>query len=58
MILICFQKTRLVQSMVENITQFLPRLHAVVVGPGLGRHPIVMKAVSLLIQKIIQADLP
>jgi ATP-dependent NAD(P)H-hydrate dehydratase len=41
----------LVEKMVEEVTSMLDKLHALVVGPGLGRCPLVMKAVARILQE-------
>ena len=40
----------LVDNMVQQVTERMPRLHCLVIGPGLGRCPLVMKAVAKIIQ--------
>jgi ATP-dependent NAD(P)H-hydrate dehydratase len=40
-----------VEAMVRAVDPWLDRLHCLVVGPGLGRCPLVMRAVSVIIQK-------
>lgn len=41
---------RLVDDMVNEIGDMLPKLHCLVVGPGLGRCPLVMKAVARVLE--------
>lgn len=50
--------TALVQGIVNKVASFFPRLHALVIGPGLGRNPIVLRVVSALITLARQASLP
>ena len=45
-------------KMSETVTRFLPRLHAVVAGPGLGREPQVLLAVLQVIQAARRSKLP
>jgi ATP-dependent NAD(P)H-hydrate dehydratase len=40
----------LVDNMVQQVTEHMSRLHCLVIGPGLGRCPLVMKAVAKIIQ--------
>jgi hypothetical protein len=37
---------------------FLPKLHVLVVGPGLGRDPLVMAASALVLRDAREAGLP
>lgn len=41
---------QLVDDMVQQVTDSMPRLHCLVIGPGLGRCPLVMKAVAGIIR--------
>ena len=45
------------QSMLDGIEPLLPRLHALVLGPGMGRNPRVMQAAAELI-RLIQREYP
>jgi len=45
-------------KMSETVTRFLPRLHAVVAGPGLGREQQVLLAVLQVIQAARRSKLP
>lgn len=47
-----------VTDALEQIEQWLPRLHVLVIGPGLGRADNVLKLVSQLIQKCRSLSLP
>lgn len=48
----------LIQDMVDQVDELLDKLHALVIGPGLGRCPLVMKATSRIIQKARYMNLP
>ena len=48
----------LAQRMADKVAAFLPRLHALVIGPGLGRDPVVLRAVALLIARARESALP
>jgi ATP-dependent NAD(P)H-hydrate dehydratase len=41
---------RLVDNMVQQVTESMQRLHCLVIGPGLGRCPLVLKAVAGIIR--------
>ncbi|XP_024142733.1 ATP-dependent (S)-NAD(P)H-hydrate dehydratase [Oryzias melastigma] len=43
---------------VEEIEKWLPRLHAVVVGPGLGREDVLLKTAKEVIEKSKARDIP
>jgi ATP-dependent NAD(P)H-hydrate dehydratase len=43
----------LVRSMVTQVTSMLDRLHALIIGPGLGRCPLVMCATAEIIRQAI-----
>ena len=47
------ERELLVDQMVQQVRSFLPKLHCLIIGPGLGRCPIVLEATS----KIIRAAL-
>jgi len=51
------QQELLIQDMVQKVTDLLPRLHCLVVGPGMGRHPMVQQAVSRIVKAAIQQKL-
>jgi ATP-dependent NAD(P)H-hydrate dehydratase len=42
---------QLVKNMVEEVTSMMDNLHALVVGPGMGRCPLVMKAVAEILRE-------
>eukprot|EP00405_Crypthecodinium_cohnii_P008955 CAMPEP_0206425376 /NCGR_PEP_ID=MMETSP0324_2-20121206/3756_1 /ASSEMBLY_ACC=CAM_ASM_000836 /TAXON_ID=2866 /ORGANISM="Crypthecodinium cohnii, Strain Seligo" /LENGTH=450 /DNA_ID=CAMNT_0053890149 /DNA_START=312 /DNA_END=1663 /DNA_ORIENTATION=+ len=44
--------------MVERVAEFLPRLQALVIGPGLGRHPQVLTAVARIIKIVREMKIP
>jgi ATP-dependent NAD(P)H-hydrate dehydratase len=46
-----------VKDMVQKVTDNFSRMHAIVIGPGLGRCPIVLKATAIIIQNAIKANL-
>jgi ATP-dependent NAD(P)H-hydrate dehydratase len=43
----------LVQNMISAVERDLTKLHAMVIGPGLGRCPLVLYAVSQIIRRVI-----
>ena len=43
---------------VEKVTAQLPRLHALTIGPGLGREPAVLAAVSQIITAASSSNIP
>jgi len=45
-------------NIVEAISQVMPNLHAVVIGPGLGREEIVFRNLSAIISLIKQLNIP
>ena len=45
-------------SVVEQMEEWLPRLHAVLVGPGLGRDPYIIKMFNQIIPKLAFSDKP
>lgn len=49
---------RLVEDMVQSVVSKLDRLHVLIVGPGLGRCPLVFRAVARIIQHARQRKLP
>jgi len=51
------RKDVFVTGIVETISSAFPALHALCIGPGLGRHPIVFLAVEKVIRKAIEVDL-
>eukprot|EP00298_Acanthocystis_sp_HF-20_P010182 c18724_g2_i1.p1 GENE.c18724_g2_i1~~c18724_g2_i1.p1 ORF type:complete len:358 (+),score=119.47 c18724_g2_i1:3-1076(+) len=46
------------QSMVQAVTSLFPRLHSLVIGPGLGRDANVLSGVAQIIQKAKEQNLP
>lgn len=42
----------------EEIDSWLPRLHSVVLGPGLGRNQSMLGRISLILEKVKSFDLP
>ena len=49
---------KLIQNMVDKVTPKLERLHALVIGPGLGRCPIVCEATARIISYAVSKQLP
>jgi ATP-dependent NAD(P)H-hydrate dehydratase len=47
-----------IQKMVQAVTSMMDNLHCLVIGPGLGRCPIVLKATSKIIQEAQARKLP
>ena len=46
-----------INESVESITTMLPSLHALCIGPGLGRHSLIFKVVSQVIHKAMELEL-
>ena len=46
-----------VRSIADAITSMFPTLHALCIGPGLGRHPLVFSAVEKVIRKAMECNL-
>jgi len=46
-----------INESVESIIEMLPSLHALCIGPGLGRHSLVFKVVSQVIHKAMELEL-
>lgn len=44
--------------MAARIIEAFPRLHSVVIGPGLGRNENALKAVTVVIKAAMGANLP
>jgi NAD(P)H-hydrate repair Nnr-like enzyme with NAD(P)H-hydrate dehydratase domain len=44
------QLQQLVDNMVKEVTSMMDKLHVLVVGPGLGRCPVVFQAVARIVQ--------
>ncbi len=51
-------KDEVVHFMANKVVGFLPRLHALVIGPGMGREPQVMEAIMLIIKAARSRQLP
>jgi len=47
-----------VNSFVSKMVAVLPRLHALCIGPGLGRHDAVLRGVAKVIEEANQRELP
>jgi len=47
-----------IRSMVEKVTNLMDRMHVLVIGPGLGRCPMVMKAVADIVIEAKERRLP
>ncbi|BFZ24568.1 hypothetical protein BsWGS_27607 [Bradybaena similaris] len=46
------------QDAIDEISQWLPRFHSLVVGPGLGRDSNLLKTAAAVIQKAMEQKLP
>jgi len=51
-------KGQSVEKTVERIGEFLPRLHSLLIGPGLGRDTKVLEIAEHLVQKAKELDIP
>jgi ATP-dependent NAD(P)H-hydrate dehydratase len=51
-------KEKMIQDLVGGVVEFFPRLHSLVIGPGLGRDSYVLRVVAGVIRKAREADLP
>lgn len=51
------QDEALVSNMVQEVVSLMDRMHVLVIGPGLGRCPLVMKATFLIMQKAMERNL-
>ncbi|KAJ1427316.1 Ribokinase-like protein, partial [Ochromonadaceae sp. CCMP2298] len=49
---------QLVQGYAQSASASLPRMQALVVGPGLGRHPLVLDAVALVLASARSRNMP
>lgn len=47
----------LVNNMVKEVVSIMDRMHVLVIGPGLGRCPLVMKATFSIMQKAMERNL-
>mmetsp|Transcript_756 Transcript_756/g.901 ORF Transcript_756/g.901 Transcript_756/m.901 type:complete len:381 (-) Transcript_756:30-1172(-) len=52
------QQKLLVSEMVEKVTQMMDRMHVLVMGPGLGRCPLVLDATAQIMKEAIKRNLP
>ena len=43
---------------VEAIGEWLPRIHSLIIGPGLGRDPRVLQNIEMIIKLVIELDIP
>ena len=50
--------SRLVNKMVDKVVSGMDRLHVLVIGPGLGRCPLVLKATAKIIKTAMNRQLP
>lgn len=48
----------LVDNMVDTVAQMMESLHSLVIGPGLGRCPLVLEAASRIIQLAMEKNVP
>ena len=46
------------EAIAEEIIKMLPRLHALVIGPGLGRDPLMQDTVAEVIKAVRQYEMP
>jgi len=52
------KKENMINTIVNTIiTQYFPTIHAVCIGPGLGRHPLVFSIMSRVIQNAMESKL-
>jgi ATP-dependent NAD(P)H-hydrate dehydratase len=49
---------RQIEKMVSSVTAMFDRMHALVIGPGLGRCPLVLRTVSIIVERAIEASVP
>jgi ATP-dependent NAD(P)H-hydrate dehydratase len=49
---------KMIQDLVDGVVEFFPRLHSLVIGPGLGRDTHVLRVVAGVIQKAKEVNLP
>ena len=52
------EQTKLVENMVSEVVELFPRMHVLIIGPGLGRCPLVMKATAKIILIAKERNLP
>lgn len=46
------------EEIINNVTKLLPRLHVIVVGPGLSRDKMMLESAKGIIAKAKEKDLP
>jgi len=46
-----------VDEMVQKVVENLGRMHSIIIGPGLGRCPLVLKATAMIIQNAMKRNL-
>jgi ATP-dependent NAD(P)H-hydrate dehydratase len=51
------QVESLIDNMVSQVVPLLDRMHVVVIGPGLGRCPLVLKATAKIIQQAMERNI-
>jgi ATP-dependent NAD(P)H-hydrate dehydratase len=51
------QSNLLIESMVNEVVAGIERMHCLVIGPGMGRCPNVMKAVAKIIERVKQLNM-
>jgi ATP-dependent NAD(P)H-hydrate dehydratase len=51
------EQNALVDNMVERVVSYMERLHVLVMGPGLGRCPLVFQATARIIQEAMQRNI-
>jgi len=52
------EQDRLVDSMVKNVVSLFNRMHVLIIGPGLGRCPLVLRATAEIIKLAKEQNLP
>lgn len=57
--MVCRSRSLPEKDVVDSITEWFPRLHSLVVGPGLGRDPVVLERVKkiMMVAKEMQKNL-
>jgi len=50
------ERERLIEGMVGKVMPMLERVHCLVIGPGLGRCPLVMEATSRIIRNVVSQN--
>ncbi len=43
---------------IEAVGDWLPRIHSLIIGPGLGRDPRVFKNIEIIIKLVIELEIP